>query len=161
MGGGYDGGMEVHKLINRMEDENWNPPILRFMIERHGATVMGSVYAEMQCWSVDVEKGLAKLETTKRRLVGSKRKPLKVEPIANEISDLVSTGKDDRRLKWYGKERVRVLIAEVLPEDFSLAKQTLAGRRRRLRDKIEKALSAHGWSKVSHTAPHTYEKRDG
>jgi hypothetical protein len=54
-----DGGMEAYKLLNRTEDLAWNAPILSFNIERHGATVGGSVYAEVQSWQVNTESGEA------------------------------------------------------------------------------------------------------
>jgi hypothetical protein len=38
-----DGGMEGHKLRRRTEKLAWNQPYLTFRIERHGATVNGSV----------------------------------------------------------------------------------------------------------------------
>ena len=42
---GSDGGMTGDKLLGRMEDVHWEPPVLSFRIERHGGTVLGSVYA--------------------------------------------------------------------------------------------------------------------
>ena len=44
LNGGEEGGMEGHKLKNRMESVMWNPPLLEFDIERHGATVNGAVW---------------------------------------------------------------------------------------------------------------------
>jgi hypothetical protein len=57
--GSADGGMESHKLKGRMESATWNPPILCFQIERHGGTVNGSVYAELQRWEINCEKRIA------------------------------------------------------------------------------------------------------
>jgi hypothetical protein len=45
------GGMEGYKLLGRMEDVTWGPPVLSFSVERHGGTVMGSSRAELQGWS--------------------------------------------------------------------------------------------------------------
>jgi hypothetical protein len=45
-----------HKLLNRMEKPIWNPPILTFRIERHGAAALGSSRAEVQEWTVDLER---------------------------------------------------------------------------------------------------------
>jgi len=39
-------------------------PHLRFRIERHGGTVMGSTRAEVQ---LDIERGVARIEETGRR----------------------------------------------------------------------------------------------
>src|SRR5262245_9543483 len=53
---GDDGGMEGHKLLGRMEDVTWEPPVLSFTVERHGRTVAGSSRADLQGWAVNVEK---------------------------------------------------------------------------------------------------------
>ena len=42
------GGMKAYKLHGRMEKLHWDPPILSFTIERHGATVMRSKKGELQ-----------------------------------------------------------------------------------------------------------------
>ena len=34
--GHAEGGMEAYKLLNRMENILWQPPILNFTLERHG-----------------------------------------------------------------------------------------------------------------------------
>ncbi|HTF67792.1 MAG TPA: hypothetical protein VK638_34450 [Edaphobacter sp.] len=44
LNGSADGGMDGYKLKNRMEGTVWNPPVLEFDLERHGATVNGSAW---------------------------------------------------------------------------------------------------------------------
>jgi hypothetical protein len=152
-----DEGMEGYKLGNRMEAVKWEPPILTFEIERHGGTVLGSVQAEVQCWTVDVEQGSATVGfSPRKRLVGVRRKPLKVGPIADEIVKLVIAGKEVSRLKWYGPTKVRVLPDKILPLGLTIPKETLQGRRKRLGKAIEDGLASHGWKKVS--SQHTYER---
>ena len=51
--------MEGYKLIDRMEKVEWVPPVLRFQIERHGATVKGSSRAELHEWTIDLCKATA------------------------------------------------------------------------------------------------------
>ena len=92
--GGSAQGMEGLKLYFRVEDLCWQPPLLSFRIERHGDTVQGSVYAEMQGWTVNVEKGSAVCAPSGRRVVGNRKPPMKVEPLAKEIVELISAGKD-------------------------------------------------------------------
>jgi hypothetical protein len=46
--GSEDAGMRGYKLLGRMEDVRWDPPTIRFAIERHGATTLGSTRAEVQ-----------------------------------------------------------------------------------------------------------------
>src|SRR5258705_4980446 len=72
LNGSGDGGMKGYKLKNRMESAVWNPPVLKFNIERHGSTVNGSVFAGVQHWSVNVATGEASLEGESRRQLGRK-----------------------------------------------------------------------------------------
>lgn len=51
---GDDGGMEGYKLLHRMENVAWHPPILSFTIERHGGTVLRSSRATLQEWWLDL-----------------------------------------------------------------------------------------------------------
>jgi len=142
------GGMQPHKLPERMEDVTWDPPILTFQIERHGATVQGSVYAEVQIWNVDIQNGSAVVhENAGRRLVRPRSSPLDVEPIAREIAILVAGGKQDSRLKWTGADKVRVLTGKIIPAGGP--KQTVTGRRRRFLKTLEKQLASHGWQRSS------------
>ncbi len=150
-------GMTADKLYGRVEDLHWEPPVLSFRIERHGGTVHGSVYAEMQGWSVNIEEGSAVCGLSGRRVVGKKQPPMKVEPLAKELTELISVGEDDPRLKWYGTSRVRILIGIVIPQD-SAVKQTIAGRRKRLARALEESLRGRGWNKVPGVAAHTYEQ---
>jgi hypothetical protein len=145
--GSSDGGMASDKLIGRMEDVEWAPPILSFGIERHGGTVQGSVYAEIQGWSVDVLAGKASQYRAGQRVVGTKNPPLKVEPLANEIAGLILTGATDQRLKWLHEDEVRVNIGLILPSD-SAPNQTVQGRRRRFWAALEEKLGGEGWVKL-------------
>ena len=138
--------MEGYKLRNRMEAVVWNPPMLKFSIERHGATVLGSVYAEMQDWTVDIDRAEATFERGKRRQVYPKDKPLKVEPIADELIHNIVERHNDARLKWQGERRVRILIGEVIP---ATNQQTTAARRKRFWKAIEGKIQPHGWKRVS------------
>jgi hypothetical protein len=145
---GYnDGGMESYKLDGRMEAVEWNPPFLAFNIARHGSTVMSSVYAELQHWSVNVDSGTARYEPAGRRVVGRKSERLDVQPIAKEIAHLFIEGKDDVRLKWKDSETVQVRVGAIIPDEGP--KQTVASRRKRFWAALEAQLQPHGWVKAS------------
>ena len=137
---GDDGGMAGFKLKGRMEEVKWDPPILGFTIERHGGTVMGSGYAELQSWIVDLERGTATLKNDRRKrwLGGPRNSPLKVGPLAAEIAELIKGGKQDPRLRWKSPDEVRVLIGEVIPDDCP--NQTLVGRRMRFKRALQESL---------------------
>lgn len=143
------GGMQGYKLRGRMEDVQWSPPILSFVIERHGGTVLGSGYAELQSWAVDVNSGRATLDDRprKRWVGGPRNSPLKVAPIAAEIAELIKSGKSDPRLKWKSADEVRILIGEVIPADCP--NQTLVGRRMRFKKALQEALD--GWELTTYT----------
>jgi hypothetical protein len=154
--GSGEGGMLPYKLLGRTENMEWNPPVLTFEVERHGARVQSSVYAELQMWTVDMDSGLAELSPySSKRLVGKRQASVNVNVLAEEIAALViAAKKDDDRLKWYGSSKVKVLIGEIFPAG-SAVRETLAGRRRRLGKVIADRLGPEGWRK---TGVHTFEK---
>jgi hypothetical protein len=146
LGGNRSGGMTVEKLIKRTENMTWNFPVLEFQIERHGATVSGSVFAGVQVWRVDVQEAKADLDDNeKKRPVGERDKPLKTEPIVTEIETLILGRKEDPRLKWVSPRYVRVEISKVIP---TTNKQTTSTRRRRFIEALEEQLKVAGWRKV-------------
>jgi len=79
------GGMEPHKLLGRMENVLWRPPILEFVIERHGGTVMGSSRAELQYWAVDLEHKSVTTYVEGYQQISPRAAPLDVKSIAEEI----------------------------------------------------------------------------
>lgn len=143
--GSADGGMQAHKLMGRMEQVRWQPPVLSFRIERHGGTVHGSTRAEMQHWQVDLDRKTAEVVGAGRRQLTRMSKAVDVRPIAEEIAERVLAGDEDDRLRRSADGSVRLIAARVFP-DGSGFKQTLAGRRMRLCGEVEKLLSAAGWT---------------
>jgi hypothetical protein len=142
--GGDDGGMAGHKLIGRMESVEWQPPILSFRVERHGGTVLGSTRAEMQHWTVDLDRRTATSEQAGHRQLSPMARRVDVVPIAHEIASLIAGGVIDERLRWLGDGRVRVEMGKIIPK-LSGYKQTVQGRRTRLREALIEALVPKGW----------------
>jgi hypothetical protein len=100
---GGQGGMAGYKLHGRTENMEWNAPLLRFEIERHGARAMGSVYAEIQVWKIDVENGTAQPGLfPQKKLVGERQARWDAEPVADEIAELIRNGKEDPRFDQPG-----------------------------------------------------------
>ena len=145
--GSADGGMEGYKLRNRTEDTKWQAPILTFTLERHGPTVMGSVYADLQEWTVDLNSGSASYREGSKRQVQPKNPQLKVRPIAAEIAKLIKQNKNDPRLVWKSTSEVRIKIGEIIPD--ICPKLTLSGRRKRFRAAFDEELKQIGWSMVN------------
>ena len=140
--------MEAWKLY-RMRDVEWSPPVLTFTVERHGAVKLGSVYAEIQGWAVDLDQRVAKYQTGKRKPIKERQPRLEAGPIVDELASRITAGEEDSRLKWVtDRRKVRVLVSEILPSR-SASKQTLVGRRKRLREALKKRLEPDGWTEVA------------
>lgn len=83
-------GMDAYKLL-RMEDPRWNPPLLSFMIERHGGMVLGSTRAEQQRWGVDLDSRVAECQAIGYRQLYPRQAPVDVKPIAEELTKLITS----------------------------------------------------------------------
>ena len=140
-------GMSGDKLHDRMEDVVWEPPIMRFRIERHGGTALGSTRADVHQWEVNINQRSASFWLAKPRQVRPMQPRLDVKPMAREIVDLIVNYKEDERLKWSKDGSVRILIGKIIPE-ASVGKQTLQGRRRRFRNEVDEHLGSCGWQKI-------------
>jgi len=138
--------MESYKL-ERMEAPYWNPPILTFTIERHGATVMGSTRAELQDWVIDLERKVADCQVIGHRQVSRRQAAVDVKPIADELVGLIISGSRDERLQWSTGGSIQVLSSRIFPW-LSAPKQTVEGRRSRLCNAIEECLAPHGWHRL-------------
>ncbi len=123
--------------IHRAESICWNPPIVSFELERHGATVGGSSRADLHHWSVDVEKGTANVKIGKYRQLSPKSPSMKTQPIAKEVANNIVNLLDDSTLEWDSdKSYVVIKISEIIPDNG--ATQTTIGRRKR----FNKAMSS-------------------
>ena len=141
--------------VSRAEKLCWNPPILSFQMERHGATVMGSTRAEIQRWEVNLETLEASCDTVGRRQLVPMDKRLDTAKLAAEIASLVTSNREDERLKWLSTDKVRVKISEVIPETYV---ETTISRRKRFRKQLAAELAKQGWEPVLHTIPNTYQR---
>ncbi len=145
--GGKQEGMSGDKLYGRMEEVIWKPPILSFIIERHGGTVLGSTRADLHTWEVNVQEWSASLNTGKYRQLRPRQERVDVRPTAKDIIDSIVNHREHDNLKWNKDNSVRVLISSVFPTG-SAVNQTLRGRRRRLQKILDEELNTLGWQKV-------------
>src|SRR6266511_2492844 len=83
--GGEAEGMAAWKLRGRTEQLDWQPPCLSFVIERHGATVLGSTRAELHGWEVNVETGGTRQGPAGYRQLSPHDRPVRVGPLADEV----------------------------------------------------------------------------
>lgn len=148
--GGDSTAMAPHKL-SRMEDVKWTPPILSFTIERHGTAANGSTRAELQRWEINLETLTAEAHQIGWRQIARTAPRIKLDPIVEELIELIASGTDDDGLKWYDdKSRVRILIGAFVPDEG--VQQTTASRRRRFHEKLVPQLNALGWQSAGGTS---------
>ena len=134
--------MDGGKLY-RAEKLSWNPPLLSFEIERHGAMFYGSTRAEVQDWEVNLEKKDVIIWNTRRIQKYPAQERVNFQKTAAELAKIMKARKPDRRIKYHKDGRVRVFASKVFPESFD---QTNANRSRRLREELRKILEPEGWS---------------
>jgi hypothetical protein len=72
-----------------MEDLEWSPPILTFIIVRHGATALGSSRAEKQLWILDIDAMTAEPHRSGYRQIYPKASPWDAKPVAEKLAKLI------------------------------------------------------------------------
>lgn len=113
--GSREGGMEGRKLLGRMENIQWHPPILSFRIERHGGTASGSTKGELQHWQVDLDQKTASLVKSGHRQLKPMAKRISIQTIADEIVGQILAGTADGRLKWLEDGSIKVVHQPCFP----------------------------------------------
>jgi hypothetical protein len=104
--------------------------------------------AELQVWSVDLDNNRVSCTKSRsyRQLV-PRAERVRAEPIASEIAEAINAGRDDHRLKWGRDGTVRVVLMKVFPYGSGYM-QTIAGRRKRLRETLTRLLAERGWREI-------------
>jgi hypothetical protein len=146
--------MASHKL-SRMANPTWQPPLLSFTIERHGATVLGSTRAEVQRWTLNLEEKTAHAALNNYRQLRPIAPRLDVQPLAEEIFRIMLDHGEDERLKWNDDGTIRVQIGKIIPSNGP--KQTFEGRRKRFRASLEQLVRNAGGEVVR---PNLYRLAD-
>lgn len=135
--------------LHRWESPTWNPPELRFEIERHGATVGGSTRAEMQTWVVDTERRSIDQVRSRVRQLSPSAPRLDVHALAQQCLAAMMAGPEADTtgwLKWVSPSEVKLQISQVIPQTF---KQTTADRRRRFSRELTALSEGSGWREAS------------
>jgi hypothetical protein len=146
--------MKTYKL-SRAEHLVWKPPLLCFEIARHGATVHGSTREHIQHWKINLEQRTANQVTFGFRQVCRTAPRLTEDEmirIAKRVCDAIQDGpgsnlKSDAHLTWVGETEFRVKPASLIPA--SGFKQTVEGRRKRMRAILQREIEAIGWVPIA------------
>jgi hypothetical protein len=146
--GGSGTSMTAHKL-DRVESLSWIPPVLTFIIERHGGTVLGSTRADLYTWSVDLNVGTAKpIKTGYRQIVPTAAR-LNVKAIAARVRDVVrerpgssSQVVEKGILFWHSNNQCSIRHGKLISGAFA---RTITDRRRRFRIELVRLMKEIGW----------------
>jgi hypothetical protein len=140
--------------LRRLEDLSWNPPVLSFTIERHGATVLGSTRGELHKWTVNPGLATAHCISGGYRQLMPTAPKLDVQSIAARVCDAVQQGPASNCdlvkkgiVVWHGSDHVSIKHGALVPSDGY--QQTVAGRRRRFRNELTSRMNTLGWQLVS------------
>lgn len=142
--GSSDSGMVGFKLMGRMENVHWRPPIVSFAIERHVARACG--LALLQHWVVDLHHYTATVTKTEDRTLHPLSLRLSAEVAAAEIAQSILDGDDDARFHWEEDGTACVVASWVFPRESGFGR-TLGTRRRKLCNCVGDVLAEHGWRK--------------
>lgn len=146
--GSNDGGMQAYKLLGRLEKVRWEPPILRFVVERHGGTVCGSSRAELQHWEVNLNDKTAQITKSGHRQLEPMAPRISIKGLAEDIAQAILNDADDARFDRDEHDGSVVVNVSMLFPTGSGFKRTVEGRRKRLCGYIEELLTDHGWRKI-------------
>ena len=144
---GDDGGMEGYKLLGRMEDVTWQPPALRFVIERHGGTVLGSTRAELQHWEVNVEHKTAVIVKCGHRQLKPMAGRIYIKPLVECILAAIRSGSENEFVAKHDDGTFSLNTTLIFPTG-SAVRMTLEGRRKRLREAVAAVLLKEGWDRM-------------
>ncbi|WP_009962587.1 hypothetical protein [Verrucomicrobium spinosum] len=155
-GGSDEGAMRGDKVLpDRLENLEWHPPILSFIIERHARLMNGSTRADLQYWEVNTEIVAAKIVKMGNRQKHAQAKRWDHKPLALELANKIRNGQDDDRLRWK-KNGTVTINRECVPDG---AKQTLDSRCKRLNNAIGELLNDPEWREKSWRHSETADPR--
>ncbi|MBA3584634.1 MAG: hypothetical protein H0W36_08945 [Gemmatimonadetes bacterium] len=143
--GGDQGSMKPYKLDNRIEAPSWQPPILRFTIERHGGTALGSSRADLEEWCVDLDTRTAEPSRGRYRQLRPMRQRLDLKPRVQEILTAVRAGDDHPWLNWSSDRLTLQVRTSLVVNPDRAPLRTLEGRSKRLVALLRPELEKAGW----------------
>lgn len=152
--GSSDSKMDSGKIGRGMGAENvtWEPPILSFVILRHGAAMLGSNRAEKQGWRLNLDTKTANHAPVGYRQLLPRAANLDVKAIVRNVFEAVAQGQNsDSELvtkglvRWDSNDQVSITQSSIIPDDGP--KKTIEGRRRRFREQLTHAMRV-AWEPV-------------
>jgi hypothetical protein len=131
------------KDLDRAEDVEWNPPVLKFAIERHGGVVLGGKTATVQRYEYNAETG--ELEQTNEFNEGKRlleeRSPSFTEDMARDLAEKIigalRTGESHEGIKTLKNGTRKITFQSLFKRDY---KQTRLARLKRLKAALDEIM---------------------
>lgn len=133
--------------LHRAEAYIWEPPCVKFTIERHGAMQFGSSRAELQEWTINLDTKWKECRTTGYRQISKRQPPWDADPVAEEIAAIILAGDSDDRIEWESPTKAKIFTREFVP---SGSQQTTQYRKKRFYEELDGRLMSHGWKRQLH-----------
>ena len=142
--------MAAYKL-DRTEDLVWDPPSLCLKIARHGGTAQGSTREEIHQWQINLDEKTAeymKIGHRQVRPMVPKLTDAELITKAISVSEAIKAGpgsnlSSDFQLTWISPTECRIKSSALIPG--RAPKQTVAGRRKRMREILQQQVKSIGW----------------
>ena len=150
----FDGSDETSMVafkLDRTEDLVWDPPSLCLKIARHGGTAQGSTREEIHQWQINLDEKTAeymKIGHRQVRPMVPKLTDAELITKAISVSEAIKAGpgsnlSSDFQLTWISPTECRIKSSALIPG--RAPKQTVAGRRKRMREILQQQVKSIGW----------------
>jgi hypothetical protein len=139
---GDDQSTFIYKLVNReVEDLRIVDSRIHFTLERHGALVRGSTFADLHHWVVDPKTMTKWIEGNSRRRLGPPSAKIDIAELVSRISIAIEQ-RDPDVVVELSDGALQVKIARLIPD--SGPRQTVTNRRKRVRNTLAVELAKRG-----------------
>ena len=141
-----DGGFKKDNHIYRVVNLVWDSPCLTFEIERHGGVARGSIRAEIQKWTINVQSHFADYIVSGLKQMRPPNLPVDMAPIVTRVTSSISDQSDDPWITWLDQERsrCRLNIPLIIPDQGP--SQAVRESRKRLNEDLAQTLAPSGWA---------------
>jgi len=131
--------------IPRIENLQWNDPVLAFKLERHGRTINNSSRHDLHFWEVNLNHSSAKIVRHGHRQDKKMSPRFDAKACAQKIATLIINKTTDKKLNWNtNKDYVVLNISEIVPGSVP---QTNQERRKRFKKELKSIMLDTEWER--------------
>ena len=153
--------LDVFAIATATGTDDANRPTLN--IARHGATAQGSTRELIHQWQINLDEKTVEYTAIGHRQIAPKLTDAELIRKAISVSEAIkaaprSNFNSDFQLTWISSTECRIRPSALIPG--RTPKQTVAGRRRRMREILQQQVKAIGWVQDQRGSWITFTKAD-